>query len=179
MATWPDSKYKRILVLASLMEGMVMKEKAASACFMDLSLVPAIPEARHLPPLVLAGEGGHAVPQDVAHPGHQVMDDVVGSGNDVLLSELLKHLLGQAGLDLLVAELHSHKFYPYSGTGQELVQVWEAGHQAPAGVDNIILGGELSVGPHQGPAQADQETGGPNVTRFINQILGVGRNQVV
>ena len=48
MATWPDSKYKRILVLASLMEGMVMKEKAASACFMDLSLVPAIPEARVL-----------------------------------------------------------------------------------------------------------------------------------
>ena len=34
--------------MASLMEGTVMKEKAAMACFMDLSLVPAVLEARVL-----------------------------------------------------------------------------------------------------------------------------------
>ena len=34
--------------MASLMEGTVMKEKAAMACFIDLSLVPAIPAARVL-----------------------------------------------------------------------------------------------------------------------------------
>ena len=66
IATWPDSRYSNILVLQHLMEGTVMKEKAARACFRDLSLVFFMPAAS----LLTCLDVGLKISVDSIHKDH-------------------------------------------------------------------------------------------------------------